>query len=556
MKAWYKMAGMLMLSTWATMQANAQTHYGAGAGMQGISHAFFGTEAGKINLGSANSFIGHQTGFSNTNGSSNTFVGSAAGYQNVTGHSNTFLGSAAGSGNISGNQNVYIGDEAGLLGTNAGANVAIGYESQRQTSNGIGNCSIGYRSHWSGGGSFNVVMGTEAGYYNTTGWKNTFLGYQAGYFNDTGELNTFVGNASGRTNTTGHHNAFFGENAGFSNKEGFFNTFLGSESGYLSQTGVGNVFLGNKSGYSNTNGHNNVFLGYGAGYQNTTGQRNTYLGYGASGNPSLENAAAIGSEAKVTASNSIVLGNKANVGIGVSAPAFQLHLSTDAAAKAGSPNWTVASDSRLKKNVSDFTDGLDLLKQIKPIWFQYNGKAGIETGDKKFVGVVAQEMQKVAPYTIGNFIYQDSLGNKTEYLDYDANAVTYILINSVKEQQKIIEEKNIQIHDLTERLEKIETLLSSGMNDFHKNERQAALEQNAPNGFTNQTAIKYFIPQSVKTAVIDIYTVAGVKVSSHLISRRGAGELVISADEYKSGMHVYDLVTDGKSIGAKKMLVE
>jgi len=47
-----------------------------------------------------------------------------------------------------------------------------------------------------------------------------------------------------------------------------------------------------------------------------------------------------------------------------------------------------------------------------------------------------------------------------------------------------------------------------------------------------------------------------VKVSSHPISERGAGELVISADKYRSGVHVYDLVMDGKSFGAKKMVVE
>ncbi len=54
-------------------------------------------------------------------------------------------------------------------------------------------------------------------------------------------------------------------------------------------------------------------------------------------------------------------------------------------------------------------------------------------------------MQKIAPYIIATFIHQDSLGNKTEYLDYDANAVTYILINSVKEQQQVIERKDKEL---------------------------------------------------------------------------------------------------------------
>lgn len=54
--------------------------------------------------------------------------------------------------------------------------------------------------------------------------------------------------------------------------------------------------------------------------------------------------------------------------------------------------------------------------------------------DQKYVGIIAQEMKKIAPYTVGEFTYQDSTGKTSQYLDYDANALTYILVNSVKEQ--------------------------------------------------------------------------------------------------------------------------
>jgi hypothetical protein len=67
------------------------------------------------------------------------------------------------------------------------------------------------------------------------------------------------------------------------------------------------------------------------------------------------------------------------------------------------------------------------------VWFEYNGEAGMPT-DQKYVGIIAQEMKKIAPYTVGEFTYQDSTGKTSQYLDYDANALTYILVNSVKEQ--------------------------------------------------------------------------------------------------------------------------
>lgn len=495
-----KQACMLLLGLGAVSQIYAQTEYGQGAGIKGAGHAFFGTQAGTSNTdnGIDNSFLGHQSGFSNLNGAQNVFVGTQAGYSNLSGVQN-------------------------------------------------------------------VMVGAQAGYTNNA-LANVFVGAKSGFKNTSGPYNTFVGGFSGQENLTGSRNLFGGFTAGKSNTTGSFNTFLGMESGYQNTVGLENTFLGHYSGYSNANGNLNVFLGAETGKSNVSGSSNTFVGFKADGGIANQNATAIGANAKVTADNSLVLGHKANVGIGISAPSFQLHLSTDAAAKAGSPDWIVASDSRLKKNISDFTDGLDLLKQIKPVWFQYNGQAGIETGDKKFVGIIAQEMQQIAPYTIGTFTHQDSLGNKTEYLDYDANAVTYILINSVKEQQRLIEAKEERIatleksqQELIARLEALEMNKPSSAIGFQKEDHtsnEPFIEQNVPNGFSNKTSIKYFIPQSVKTAVIDIYTSAGVKISSHPIPERGAGELTISADTYQSGVHVYDLVMDGKSAGAKKMLVE
>lgn len=377
-----------------------------------------------------------------------------------------------------------------------------------------------------------------------------------------------IGKVAGYNNA-GSENNFIGKESGYLNTVGAANTFVGTTSGYNNDSGTGNAFFGNKTGYSNKSGSLNTFLGYGAGYGNTSGEKNTYLGYNSSGKADIVNATAVGAGAKVMASNCLVLGNNANVGIGVSAPVYQLQLSAETAAKPGSPSWTVMSDQRLKKNIFEFREGLAILKQIKPVWFQYNGKAGIQTGDKKFVGIIAQEMHQIAPYTVGTFTHQDSLGNKTEYLDYDANAVTYILINSVKEQQRTIEEKDAKIvslerqaqqseekiTDLTARLEKLERLLTASGN-FQKASENAGLEQNTPNGFSGQTSIKYFIPHLAKEAVIKIYNSSGTQVSTHRITERGAGELLLSADRYKSGVHVYDLVVDGKSEGSRKMLVE
>lgn len=106
--------------------------------------------------------------------------------------------------------------------------------------------------------------------------------------------------------------------------------------------------------------------------------------------------------------------------------------------------WIAASDERLKKNIRDFEDGLDVVKQIRPVQFSYNGQGGIADDTSTFVGIIAQELKPVAPYMIGAFTYTAPDGQKENYMDYDGTAMTYILINAVKEQQAIIDQLKAQ----------------------------------------------------------------------------------------------------------------
>jgi len=145
-----------------------------------------------------------------------------------------------------------------------------------------------------------------------------------------------------------------------------------------------------------------------------------------------------------------------NVGIGENNPGYLLTLGSNSAAKPGSNAWTVTSDRRLKKDIKPFSDGLQVLTNIKPVWYQYNGLGGMPNDGKNYVGIIAQDMQLVAPYTIGTF--KDSETN-TEYLNYDSNAVTYILINSVKEQQAEIDALKKQLEEQNQRLLKLEQKL-------------------------------------------------------------------------------------------------
>ena len=131
-------------------------------------------------------------------------------------------------------------------------------------------------------------------------------------------------------------------------------------------------------------------------------------------------------------------GSNFSINLNASA-AYDLQLAVNSAAKPGSNAWTVVSDARLKEDINPFKDGLATLRGIEPVYFKYNGKANVKD-DHYFVGVVAQDLEQVAPYMVGSFETADgSLAFEAQeastetYKSVDNGAMTYVAINAIKE---------------------------------------------------------------------------------------------------------------------------
>ena len=164
---------------------------------------------------------------------------------------------------------------------------------------------------------------------NTSGNLNSFFGFEAGKANTFGINNAFFGAYTG-TKSTGGFNAFFGTGAGLNSTTGSSNALFGDSSGLYLTTGSSNTFLGAAAGFDVLNnagvtaGDNNTLVGSLSGKGITTGSNNTFLGSNTTGVNNLINASAIGANTVVSQSNSLILGNNANVGIGTSAPNSKL----------------------------------------------------------------------------------------------------------------------------------------------------------------------------------------------------------------------------------------
>lgn len=151
-----------------------------------------------------------------------------------------------------------------------------------------------------------------------------------------------------------------------------------------------------------------------------------------------------------------------NVGIGQKNASERLHVNGNVLAS----NVSVTSDEKLKQNIQEYSGGLALVKQMKPKKYKYkprkeqkikdpyestargeeDGDEVIEeermvTDDREYIGVVAQELQAVAPDLVGSFKDEDG----SETLTVDQTALTFVLINAVKELSAEVEELKLAL---------------------------------------------------------------------------------------------------------------
>ena len=74
---------------------------------------------------------------------------------------------------------------------------------------------------------------------------------------------------------------------------------------------------------------------------------------------------------------------------------------TGNAFKPGGGSWTAASDARVKKDIRDLDRGLSDLMRVRPVRFRYNGLGGTADDGREYVGVVAQDLEKIFPEMVG-----------------------------------------------------------------------------------------------------------------------------------------------------------
>ena len=245
-----------------------------------------------------------------------------------------------------------------------------------------------------------------------------------------------------------------------------------------------------------------------------------------------------------------------NTGLGTAFSNHRLNVAGDVQAT----DFITASDTRLKEDIQDFDSGLDKLMEIKTYTYTYNGKAGINSKLKHY-GVIAQEFEKIMPEAVGEFDWanmnaEGELTTDVENYKYvQTEAIKYILVNAVKEQQAIIESQEERLNKLEEQL----AILLEGNNqsiDISGGDTsKAVLGDNYPNPFGTQTDIRYFVPEETQNAVLNVFDNSGKLIRSVKITERGNGVLNVNFSDMPAGIYNYQMVVDDKLVATKKMIL-
>src|ERR1017187_3803472 len=599
--------------------------------------------------GSYNNAFGYAALQRNTTGSQNTANGYQALFSNTTGSNNTALGYAAdvasgilsnataiGSGAIALTSNtIQLGNSAVtqvMAGTGSNAILIAGGLKITGGAPAVGKVltsdesgiatwqTPGNSTGWSLGGNSGTVDGTNfIGTIDNVPFnirvnnipsgridgslQNTFYGYQSGSPNSTGGSNTSDGYQALYSNTTGVQNTAAGANALNANTTGVNNTAVGYGSLSYNTTGINNTSVGYNSLYFNTTANYNTSNGYAGLGHNSTGSYNTTLGAYADVNADgYTNSTAVGSQATITGSNQVVLGNTAITAIYAEVTGI-----------------TALSDGRFKKNIRDNVPGLEFIKLLNPVTYNYdikdfnthiaaspeinkmpNGRSSIqpEIQDQaaiaqkekiQYTGLIAQDVEIAA-----NRVGYDFSGLHKPQNDKDTYGLNYTdfvvpLIKSVQElsaqndslqnqnasqQRQINSLKNANTNqeqinnNLQQQLNELKSLvlsiqLCSPCNSANTKEQTynttitdgGSLEQNVPNPFDKTTTIRYNLPQNFNSAQIVITDKNGTTLKVIAVSGSGKGSLVVDTPLLAAGAYNYSLIVDGRLIGTKQMIL-
>ena len=228
----------------------------------------------------------------------------------------------------------------------------------------------------------------------------------------------------------------------------------------------------------------------------------------------------------------------------------------------------VASDEKIKENITKIEKPIEKIKQISGYYYnlkreifpKYLSEEAILDMTKTQIGFLAQEVEKEFPELV------TKPESETDFCSMDYTGMIPILVEAIKEQQKMIENLQQEVKNQKEALDaRCSTIKSTSMEmsnnqtiqqfDLSGNTEVMKIYQNAPNPFNETTTIQCYIPQVIKKVQLCIYDMSGTQIKCLTVSGRETTTIQVQAGQLAAGVYTYLLIGDGRTSEAKQMIL-
>lgn len=245
----------------------------------------------------------------------------------------------------------------------------------------------------------------------------------------------------------------------------------------------------------------------------------------------------------------------------------------------------IATDPRLNSTTQSVTAALQLLQGLDAIGYRLHvpvssdignividpglnigdGTNGVVGGladndgaqklqDSLHYGLTVESVQQHLP----QLVTEDAGG--TRYVDY--NSMIPLLVVAVNELRAQIDTLAAQIGQMQDgaaapasRAPARAARHTADDGDITDSLTAPALFQNIPNPFTDDTHIRYCLPEEVAQADLYIYDMQGHQIRRIAITERGESAVTIHGSDLQPGMYIYALIADGQEIDSKRMIL-
>ncbi|WP_422861286.1 tail fiber domain-containing protein [Flagellimonas sp. W118] len=209
------------------------------------------------------------------------------------------------------------------------------------------------------------------------------------------------------------------------------------------------------------------------------------------------------------------------------------------------------SDKRFKKDINKIKTAVDKVNSLNGV--SYNFKTE-EYKSRKFntgrtFGFVAQEVKEILP----ELVMEDDEG----FFAINYSGFTPIIVEALKELndenrtlKQELEYFKVELNELKSEMKELQEIKNGAVdsNNF-------VLLQNIPNPFNEDTYIRYTVPTYTTKNSLYVFDLKGSLLLEFNNLKAGEGEVIIEAGSLEAGLYLYKLISDGKEIGTKKMIL-